>query len=137
MSAETSLRTYFLSKTAITDLAGTRIGSDQLAQNAVLPAIVLTRTSSRDEHILSNLAGAVQARIQVESFADTRLVASDLAKKVKRCGIAAVKGTYDSTDFRGVTVEDSEREYVDYPTDGSDEHRYVTSFDLLVSYLED
>jgi hypothetical protein len=136
VSAETSLRSYFLTKTAITNLVGERIGTNRLAQGVELPAIVMYRNDSTEEHLLSDLAGAVDARVRVECYADTCDISNSVAKAVKRCGIAAVKGMTHGTDIRGVRVESGQREYDDPPTDGSDESRYVTTFDLMVSYLE-
>ena len=59
-----------------------------------------------------------------------------MAEAIRGCGIITQKGTTSSVDIRGVRVDDGQRNYVDYPTDGSDEHRYVTTIDLIFDYTE-
>ncbi len=131
-----SIRTYLLTKTAITDLVGQRIYTDILPQSATLPAITMSKISTRHEHQLSDFGGLAHTRLQFECFAATRATANSIAEAIRSCGIITQKGTLTSVDIRGVRVEDGQRNYVDYPTDGSDEHRYVTTLDLVFDYTE-
>ena len=131
-----AVRAYLLTKTAVTDIVGQRIYTDILPQSATLPAITLSKISTRHEHQLSDFGGLAHTRMQFECFATTRLVANSMAEAIRACGIITQKGTTSSVDIRGVRVDDGQRNYVDYPTDGSDEHRYVTTIDLIFDYTE-
>jgi len=131
-----AVRTYLLTKTAITDLVSQRFYADILPQSATLPAIAYTRTSGFHDHILSDLAGLAHARIQFECFADTRAVANSIVEAIRASGIITQKGTISSVDIRGVRIEEGLRSELDYPHDGSDEHRYVASIDLMFDFTE-
>lgn len=134
---EESLRDFFISKPTINGLLEDRFFMDMLPQNISLPAVSITRLSSIDEMHLGDRAKAVKARIQIECEADTRKECRDVIKAIKDSNICQVKGTTFGTDIRGVSVEEGTRDYHYQPTDGSDNRRYVTSLDLVVSYLED
>lgn len=131
-----SIRTFLLGKTAITDLVSQRIYTDILPQSATLPAITMSKISTSHDHELSDFAGLVHTRLQFECFAATRQVANNIAEAIRSSGIITQKGTLTGVDIRGVRVVDGQRNYVDFPTDGSDEHRYVTSLDLMIDYSE-
>jgi len=135
-----SIRTYLLSKSAVTALVGTRIYSDIVEQAATLPAIAMSKISTRHEHVLSDLAGIAHCRIQFDCYADAatggRAKANDIAEAIRATGICAIKGSYTSVDIRGVRLEQGQRNEIDYARDDSDDHRYVTSFDLEIDYTE-
>lgn len=131
------LRGYLLSKTAITDLVGsTRIYTDQLPQRATLPAIVLNQLFTMHEHQLSDLGGLAHARVQIECYAATRLVANSIVEAIRTCGIITQKGLTNGVDIRGVRIEEGMSYKDDAATDGSDEQRYVAVFDLVIDYTE-
>lgn len=137
-----AVRTYLLSRSAVTDLVGQRIYLDILPQKATTPAVAISKTSETDEHALSDRIGFVQTRIQFEAFADkrdvtdARLKANAVIDAIRSSGICALKGVTNGVDFRSVMVEDGQRNYIDYERGGGDAHRYVTSMDLQVTYLE-
>jgi hypothetical protein len=135
-----AIRTYLLSKSAVTTLVGTRIYSDIVEQNATLPAIAMSKISTRHDHTLSDMAGLAHCRLQFDCYADTatggRATANSIAETIRATGICAIKGTYTSVDIRGVRLESGQRNEIDYARDDSDDHRYVTSFDLEVDYTE-
>lgn len=131
-----AVRTYLLGIGAVTDIVGQRLYTDILPQNAKLPALTLSKISGRHEHQLSDFAGLAHTRMQFECFATTRLVANSIAEAIRSSGLIPFKGVTSNVDIRGVRVDDGERNYVDYPTDGSDEHRYVTTIDLMFDYTE-
>ena len=131
-----SVRTYLLTKTAITDIVGQRIYADKLPQRATLPAATMRIQSERFDHALDGLVGIVTTRIQIECYATTRLAVNELADAIMWCGIDAIKGTYTGIDIRGVTVEDGRRSYEDDDTGGGDDARYVSQFDLSVIWLK-
>jgi hypothetical protein len=131
-----AVRTYLLTIPAITDIVGQRIYTDILPQSAALPAVTMDKVSTRHDHQLSDFAGLAHTRIQFGCFASTRLVANALAEAIRSSGLIVLKGLNSDVDIRGVRCDDGQRNYVDYPTDGSDEHRYVTTIDFIFDYTE-
>ena len=128
-------RSWLLTKTAITDIAGQRFYVGALPQNATIPAVTMTTISESYDHDLAGLAGIVQTRIQFECFADTELVALSLADAIIWSGIDQLKGLYGGINFRSVMVEDGRRTYTDADTNAGDDQRHVVNFDLMITYL--
>lgn len=131
-----AVRTYILSKTAVTDLIGQRLYLDRLPQGATLPAATIFKISERDTHGISDRAGFVHCRLQISCHSTSRLTTEALADAIRSSGLCAQKGTVNSVVVHGVTVEDGKRNYVLDARDGSDDHEYVTDFDFMVSYSE-
>ena len=131
-----SIRTYLLSQSAVSDVISQRMYLDVLKQNATLPAATITKTSETHEHELSRRSGLVQTRLKIECHSRNRLTTNALAEAIYKTGVATLKGATNSVNIRGVTVEDGQRNYVLYDPEGGDDHTYTTEFDLLVSYLE-
>lgn len=131
-----SVRDYLLTKTAVTALVSTRIYPDVLPQAATLPAVTYTKISTVHNHTLSALAGLASCRIEFSCYALTRRIANSIADAIQQCGIVAVKGLTYSTDIRGVYLEDGQQTYQEAPSDGSQVHRYVCTFDLVFHYQE-
>ena len=133
-----AVRTYVLSKSAVTDIIGQRMYFDRLRQNATLPAATISKISDRHDHAISDRSGLVWSRLQIVCFAATRLACDNLAEAIYQCGIVGHKGptSTDVANIRGVMVEDGQRSYTLDARDGSDDHVCVTEFDLMVSYLE-
>ena len=130
------VRAYLLAESGITDLVGQRIYTDQLPQRATMPAIVMNQLFATHDHQLSDLAGLAHARIQLECYAATRLVANSILEAIRACGIITHKGTTNDVDVRGVRIEDGMSYRDDAATDGSDEQRYVSVIDLVIDYSE-
>jgi len=132
----TSVRTYLLSKTAITDLVSQRIYAKRLIQGATIPAATIRILSESYEHALDGLAGIVQTRLGIECYGATGEAARALADAIIWCGIDAIKGSYTSLQIRSVMVEDGRREFEDEDTSGGDYQRHVCAFDLMVHWLK-
>jgi|DEB19_MinimDraft_3_1074340.scaffolds.fasta_scaffold60846_2 hypothetical protein len=132
-----SIRTYLLTKTAITDLVGQRIYASRLPQSQSQTAncIVLRITSETYDHALDGLAGIVATRLAVECYATSGEVSRSIADAVIWCGIDAIKGTYTNLSIRSVMVEDGRREYEEEDTSGGDSQRHVVTFDFMVTWL--
>ena len=131
-----AVRTYLLSQVAVTDVISQRLYLDVRPQHATLPAATIMKQSETHSHLLSNRSGFVQTRLQIECFSKLRLTTNALAETIYKSGIAAVKGLTNGVNIRGVTVDDGQRNYVIYDSEGGDDHIYVTQFDLMVSYTE-
>ena len=131
-----AVRTYLLSRSAVTDVIGQRLYLDVLKQNATLPAATISKVSESHSHTISNRSGFVQTRLQIECYSKQRLTTDSLAEAIYKSGIAAVKGTTNGVNIRGVMVEDGRRNEIIFDARGGDDHTYTTQFDLMVSYLE-
>lgn len=130
------LRAFMLGKTAITDIIGQRMYTDELPQKATMPACVMNKLFTMHDHTLSDFAGLAHARIQMECYAATRLAANSLAESLRSSGIVTHKGLAGGVDIRGARVEEGMSYKTDPPTDGSDESRYVSVLDFVVDYTE-
>jgi hypothetical protein len=131
-----AVRSYILAQSSVTDVISQRMYLDVLRQNATLPAATISKTSESHVHTLSDRSGLVQTRLQIECYSENRLTTNALAEAIYKCGIVALKGTQSGVDIRGVMVEDGQRNYIIEDSKGGDDHRYVTQFDLMVSYRE-
>jgi hypothetical protein len=131
-----SLRSYLVANAGVLALVSTRIYPDIVPQNATLPAVAISKISTRHDHTLSNFAGLAHCRLQIDCYSVTRLQANSVAEAVRASGIVGVKGSTHGTDIRGARMEDGERYEIDYSNEASDDHRYVTSFDLVIDYTE-
>lgn len=130
------VRSFLLSKTAITALVGQRIYTDLLPQDSILPAVSFSKLSTRHEHTLSGFAGIAHCRLQFDCFASTRVAANEIAEAIRASGIVGTKGVTYGVNIRGARVEEGQRNEIEYAKDDSDDHRYVTSLDLEVDYSE-
>ncbi len=132
-----AIRTYLLTKSTVTDIVGQRIYADMLPQNPTLPAVTFSKVSTSHDHTISNLAGLAHCRLQFDCYATTRTTANEICEVIRKCGVITQKGTLSGVDVRGVRLEDGQRNFVEYTRDDSDDHRYVTNFDLAIDYAED
>jgi hypothetical protein len=132
-----AIRSYLLSRSEVTDVIGQRMYLDRLPQGATLPAATIEKTSSSVDHLLSNVSGFIKTRLAIRVHATRRLDANAAAHAMYLDSrVATVKGLTHGVDIRGVMVEDGERNYVVEARDGSDDHEYVTEFDLMVGHKE-
>jgi hypothetical protein len=115
----------------------TRIYPDALPQNATIPAIVYWRVSGSSTNTIDgSVSGIARGRFTVESYAIKREDANLLSEYV-RLALINARGTYDGTQIRNCLVDTHEQHFVENPTDGNSELRYVTSLDYTVHYIED
>lgn len=120
--------------TNVTDLVGERIRPDTLKQKETLPAVRYELISSESWQHLGGASGEARSRIQIDSYADTRLMANELA--------AAVKNLFDG--FRGVIASievfdcymDNKYDRVDPPPHGGDTFRKRRTLDFIVTHTE-
>lgn len=140
---EEALCSYILSKAAVTALIGSgdaaRLYPIVLPQDCDLAdgaAATYEIITSDETHTLTDRAGIVQSRVKITSFAQTHSAATTLARAIKNCGIATLKGVSGGVDFRGTVIEEGLSCFVETPTDGGETWRYIAEFDLRLSYLE-
>lgn len=132
----TGVRLYLMSNANVRNLVGDRIYTHILPQGALTPAVVLNKISTRHFHELSKLAGVASVRLQMDCYADNADDANATAEAIRESGILSFKGTTNGVDIRGARLEEGARYDIDEARDGSDDHRYITSFDLVVDYTE-
>ena len=135
---------YLLTRSAVTTLIGSgsaaRLWPDVIRQPYSVeqgPCATYQIISTNEEHYLLDRTGFVQSRMQITTTAKTRKAANETARAIKNCGLTALKGVNGGIDFRGISIEDGIRNYVEPPQDGTQEYRYLAEFDLMVSYLEE
>lgn len=131
-----AFRSLCMTKTAITNLISTRMYPDVLVQSAQMPAVVYYVVSTRREKLIGKMSRMAHARIQIDCYALTRSGANAIAEAFRTCQLDEYRGTTGSIFFNGIEIEDGEQYIQEPPTDGNQEHRYLTSFDLLVHYTE-
>jgi hypothetical protein len=121
----------------VSNLVSTRIRPDAIDQNETLPAIAFWRVSGVSiNEINGSVSGLARARVTVESYADTREGANDVAEKT-RLALIKSRGTYDGTKVRNCLVDTHQQHFVENPTDGNSVFRYVTAQDFTIHYIED
>lgn len=131
-----SLRTKLLSYSGVSDLIGQRMYPSALVQSARMPAVVYYKISTNREHSISDVTRLAHSRFQIDCYADTVEAANDVAHAIRTSGICAFQGTVSSIYFCGSEIDSGDSYEHEPPTDGNQEHRYITSFDLLVHYQE-
>jgi hypothetical protein len=131
-----SVRTYLLANATVAGLIVDRIYPDIVEQDATLPAVAVSKISTTHDHTLSNLAGLAHVRLSFDCYADTRGIANQVAEAIRASGLVAVRGITSGTNIRGVRIEEGQRNEIEYSNEASDDHRYVTSMDIMVDYTE-
>ena len=135
-----AVRTFVIAQSSVNTLIGSgasaRMYPDMLPQGSSLPAIAYWRVSTIHDQYLGRLSGMAAARIQFDCFASTRAGANALAEALKDCGLMNMRGVYSGCMIHAVELDSGQRHYIDAPSDGSDEHRYVSSQDFIFHYQE-
>lgn len=140
---EEAMCAYLLTKSSVTDIIGTgdaaRLWPMVLPQGYSVsqgPAATYEILPSEETHTISDRSGLVNSRVQITAFAATYASANALARAIKNCGIVALKGVFSGVNFRGISIIRGLANFEEIPTDGSQEHRYLTDFDFSISYWE-
>lgn len=131
-----ALRTKLLSYSDVSTLIGQRMYPSALVQNATLPAVVYTKLRTTREHSMSNVTKLAHALYQFDCYALTKDVADSVSKSIQDSGICAYQGTTSGIYFCGTEISSGEYDGDDAPSDGNQEHRYITTFDLEIHYQE-
>lgn len=131
-----ALRAKLLSYSSVSDLVGQRFYPSALVQRATLPAVVYTKIRTTREHIVGDVTRLGHALYQIDCYGLTKDAADSVAKAIQDSGICAYQGTTAGIYFCGTEISSGEYDGDEPPTDGNQEHRYITSFDLEVHYQE-
>ena len=131
-----AFRTLCLTKTAITNLIGQRMYPDVLVQGSQMPAVVYYIISTEREKLIGKMSKLAHSRFQIDCYAMTRSQAHAVAQAFRTSQLDEYRGITASIMFNGIEIDSGEQYLQEPPTDGSQEHRYLTSFDMLVHYTE-
>lgn len=127
------VRTYLQTKSAVTDLIGTRMYPDVLPENVTLPACTYWTFSSEPlTEVQADKTGVAMSRVQIDCYATTRAGAVALADAIRLAPMQGHRGTVGSSFVQHVIAEDVMSFGRDQPTDGSAEWRYIASQDYVV-----
>ena len=134
-----SLVSFLLSKSAVTDIIGDRIESDDLTQGVAVPAVTYRRIStSHANNIMGTKAGIARSRVEINCLAGTRLAADALAETIRKSGLLDIRREeIAGTTIQSVLIDAGVRHYTEGPETGDHEFRYVATFDLQIAFNED
>lgn len=112
MSIGQSIRTFLLSKSAITDIIGAKAHQSRAPQVSDAPFIVYFRRTAEDERELAPAVGddAFRESFDVECVSDDLIEAEALAAEV-RAAMNNYGGSFGSGTVQGVFVEDQDDQY--------------------------
>jgi hypothetical protein len=121
MSVEVAIIDYLLAGSAVAAIIGTRIFPLTRPQGSALPALTVTRISGAPVYASDGEAGLLDARLQIDSYAETYTAAKDLAAAVTN-RLSAVQDVVQSGVTLIYVMLDSEQ---DLREGGSGEFEYL------------
>jgi hypothetical protein len=136
----TAVRGYLAANSGVAAAVGTRIYPDVLPQGYSVKAggaLTYTIIPGTHDHLLNGLAGIGRNRIEFAAFASTRAGANLIEQAVKKSGLIGFTGAMGGMLIESVTYDGGPETRDEGPTDGSQEHRYLTIFDFMFAYQED
>ena len=141
------VRAYLLAQSSVTAIVGSstsaRFYPEVLPQNATLPAVSYETISDLPDHCIGaewGRCGYSQARIAIDCYAATAAASKNLARTIMSVvsgPTARLRGVYGGVNFFDVMIDQGSRTEQDPPNDGSDERRYLTTIELMVSYFDE
>ena len=129
-----NIRTYLLTKSAITDVVATRIRPDVLAQGDSLPAMVYLELYTSHVHTLAAAAGIEECMLEFACYSETRVEADSLADLVRQ-QLQGYRGTAGSVEVISSTLDDTGHSY-EHPTDDSDSGKHITTLRFRIHVIE-
>lgn len=134
-----AVREYLTANAGVLALTSTRIYPDVLPQGysvATGGALSYTTIDTIHDHLINGLSGIARSRIEFAAFAKTRAASNAIAEAVRASGLVGTTGLVGGVFFESVMIVDGVQTLDERPTDGSQEHRYITVFDYLIAYQE-
>jgi hypothetical protein len=135
----TSIRGFLLADAGVLALTSTRIYPDVLPQGYSVAsggALTYTIISTTHDHLINGLAGIARSRIEFAAFAGTRVASNAIAEAVRASGLVGTTGLVGDVWIESVMITDGVQTLDERPSDGSQEHRYLTVFDYLIAFQE-
>lgn len=134
-----AIRGFLVADAGVLALVSSRIYPDVLPQGysvATGGALTYTVIDTIHDHLINGLSGIARSRIEFAAFAGTRSAANAIAEAVRSSGLAGTTGLVGGVNVESVMIADGIQTLDERPTDGSQQHRYLTVFDYLIAYQE-
>lgn len=134
-----AVRGFLVANAGVLALTSTRIYTDVLPQGysvSIGGALTYTIISTTHDHMINGLAGIARSRVEFAAFAGTRAGANAIAEAVRASGLVGTTGLVGGVFFDSVMITDGVQTLDERPTDGSQQHRYITVFDYMIAYQE-
>jgi hypothetical protein len=135
----TTVRTFIAGKSGVAALVAARIYPDVLPQGYRTSqggALVYSVISTQHDHLINGLAGVARSRIEFTTYAATRAGANAIAEAIRTCGLVGHTGAMGTMQILSVMIDGGNQTLDELPTDGGQEHRYLTIFDYQIAYSE-
>jgi hypothetical protein len=135
----TAVRGYLAANGGVSAAVGARIFPDVLPQGYTVKtggALTYTIISTVHDHLINGLSGIARSRIEFSAFASTRAGANLIAEAVRSSGLQGYTGAMGGVLIESVMIDSGIETLDERPTDGSQEHRYLTVFDYMIAYQE-
>jgi hypothetical protein len=134
-----AVRGYLAADSGVSALVATRIYPDVLPQGYTIRtggALTYTIIDTIHDHLINGLSGIARSRVEFAAFASTRAGANLIAEAVRASGLQGYTGAMGGVYVESVMLVDGIQTMDERPTDGTQEHRYLTIFDYLIAYQE-
>jgi len=131
-----ALTAHLADSASVGALVGSRIWPDVLPKDAAQPALVYTVVSSVSHESLEGGVGTATSRVQIDSYAATRIGANQLSTAVRQA-LQGLVGDLDELPVSSIMCVGARRYQVDLAADGSRVHRYLTLQDYSIVHDED
>lgn len=134
MTVNEALVSLVLANSAITAVIGQRFTPALALDGKSLPAATYQRISGSHVESLTGSSGLCFARYQINTFATTYKVASELGELVRLC-LEGYAGTVSGLVINGITWE-GDGEFLDMSADLESARLYGFRNDFMVAYNE-
>jgi hypothetical protein len=128
-SIDTAIYTRLAGFAGLSALVSTRIYPPPAPQNCTYPAVTFMQISGMRDYVMGNQSGLVEARFQLDSWAETSVGVRTLAEQV-RLALSNYSGTSDTIVIDHIRLLDEQRIY----EDGDELFRIIQ--DYIVNYRE-
>ena len=132
------MRTYLLTKTAVTDLVGNRVYFGNLPQKPQVPtypAVVLHLIDSESVRRHAATAGLVRSVVQVDCHDDDFTVAENVSEQIRLVTESQAERTWGAETARRAYIT-GRRDLSEPPVDSSQLYQKVRSLDVTVWHTE-
>jgi len=134
-----AVRGYLAANAGVAALVANRIFPDVLPQGYTIKtggALTYTIIDTVHDHLINGLAGIARSRIEFAAFASTRAGANLIAEAVRASSLQGYTGAMGGVLIESVMLTGGVQTLDERPTDGSQEHRYMTIFDYMIAFQE-
>ena len=129
-----NIRTYLLTKSAVTDVISTRLRPDVLAQSDSLPAATYSEIYTNHIHTVSAAAGIEECMLEIVCYSSTRTQADSLADTIRQ-QLQGYRGASGSVQVMSCQLDDTGHGY-EKPEDDSDQGKYLTALRFRIHVQE-